>query len=184
MSESNEMKLLKAFIDAAGYDVSAEFIRDGEYEYKVSKRKVQPRSAKDCYSEQFETVWRAYPNRAGANPKQKSYMAYNKRIQDGDSMVHEIYHGVQRYAAYCEATEKLGTEFVMQAATFFGPDQHFLNSWHIAEKPKQLLKLPRDNEKLEGFCREHGLPTAYPAEGWSEWRGRLESHIEAKQIYQ
>jgi hypothetical protein len=36
--------------------------------------------------------------------------------------------GVRRYAAYCEAM-RTEPRFVKHAATFFGPDRHFLNDW-------------------------------------------------------
>ncbi len=38
-------------------------------------------------------------------------------------------NGACGYAAYCDATEKTGTEYVMQAATFQGPDTPFLDTW-------------------------------------------------------
>lgn len=37
--------------------------------------------------------------------------------------------GVRRYGHYCGATGKLGTEYVMQAATFFGPDKRYAETW-------------------------------------------------------
>jgi hypothetical protein len=33
--------------------------------------------------------------------------------------------GVNRYAGYVRATGSAGTQYVKQAATFFGPDRHF-----------------------------------------------------------
>ena len=38
-------------------------------------------------------------------------------------------HGAARYAEFCEAADKAGTEFVMQAATFLGPERHYLEPW-------------------------------------------------------
>lgn len=37
--------------------------------------------------------------------------------------------GVSRYAGYVRATGSEGTQFVKQAATFFGPDRHFEEVW-------------------------------------------------------
>lgn len=37
--------------------------------------------------------------------------------------------GVKRYAARVRATGNTGTQFVKQAATFFGPDRHFEDYW-------------------------------------------------------
>ena len=43
--------------------------------------------------------------------------------------------GVKRYAAYVRATGSVGTQFVKQAATFFGPDRHFEESWQAPSAP-------------------------------------------------
>ena len=49
--------------------------------------------------------------------------------------------GASRYTAYCADTGKTGTEYVMQAATFLGPDRHFLNEWDLpASKADALSK--------------------------------------------
>jgi hypothetical protein len=37
--------------------------------------------------------------------------------------------GVQRYAAFCQAERKIGTPYVQQAATFFGPARPFEEQW-------------------------------------------------------
>ena len=37
--------------------------------------------------------------------------------------------GTKRYSGWCDAKAKTGTEHVMQAATFFGPDRHFEQPW-------------------------------------------------------
>lgn len=39
--------------------------------------------------------------------------------------------GVQRYARYCEATGRVGTEYVKQGRTFFGPGRHFEEPWEL-----------------------------------------------------
>lgn len=39
--------------------------------------------------------------------------------------------GVKRYAAYVRATGSTGTQYVKQAATFFGPDRHFEEAWGV-----------------------------------------------------
>lgn len=43
--------------------------------------------------------------------------------------------GVKRYAAYARVTGSIGTQFVKQAATFFGPDRHFEESWQAPSAP-------------------------------------------------
>lgn len=92
------------------------------------------RSAKQEYSPEFETVWQAYPKRAGGNSKAAAYKAWKARLKDGvkpDDML----AGVKRYAAYCRATGNTGTQFVKQTATFFGPDRHFEEAWQTPSAP-------------------------------------------------
>ncbi|HFU7544694.1 TPA: replication protein, partial [Escherichia coli] len=43
--------------------------------------------------------------------------------------------GVRRYAAWVRATGNTGTQFVKQAATFFGPDRHFEDFWQQPAAP-------------------------------------------------
>ncbi|HGV3509914.1 TPA: helix-turn-helix domain-containing protein [Raoultella ornithinolytica] len=92
------------------------------------------RPAKQDYSPEFETAWDAYPKRAGGNSKAGAFKAWKARLKDGvkpDDML----AGVKRYAAYARATGSVGTQYVKQAATFFGPDRHFEESWQAPSAP-------------------------------------------------
>lgn len=89
----------------------------------------EPRPKND-YPDEFEAVWRVYPKRAGSNPKRRAFQSWNARIKSGVT-ASQIYEGVLRYQKYCLATEKTETEFVMQSATFFGKDEHYLNDWIV-----------------------------------------------------
>lgn len=82
----------------------------------------------DDYTPEFEKVWAEYPKRAGANPKRRAFKAWTARLKDGEEPS-EILAGVIRYAEFLKSTRKLNTEFVQQAATFFGPDRHYLEPW-------------------------------------------------------
>ncbi|HDS6540933.1 TPA: helix-turn-helix domain-containing protein [Enterobacter hormaechei subsp. steigerwaltii] len=86
------------------------------------------RSSKENYSNEFEQAWQAYPKRAGGNSKAAAWKAWKARIKDGVTTV-AMLAGVNRYAAYVRATGSAGTQYVKQAATFFGPDRHFEESW-------------------------------------------------------
>jgi len=95
----------------------------------TSAKAAEPsRTGKQNYSFAFEEAWQAYPKRAGGNPKQTAWKHWSARIREGVSPA-DMLAGVQRYAAYIAATGRIGTEYVKQAATFFGPDQHFAESW-------------------------------------------------------
>lgn len=84
----------------------------------------------DAYPPEFEALWSAYPKRVGDNPKRKAYHAWRARLKEGVT-AEAIADGVQRYASFLRAGGKEHTEFVKQAATFFGPDRPFLDSWQI-----------------------------------------------------
>ena len=86
------------------------------------------RSAKQDYSPEFETAWQAYPKRAGGNSKAAAWKAWKARIKDGVN-TEAMLAGVNRYAGYVRATGSAGTQYVKQAATFFGPDRHFEEPW-------------------------------------------------------
>ncbi|WP_432467124.1 helix-turn-helix domain-containing protein [Enterobacter roggenkampii] len=86
------------------------------------------RSSKENYSNEFERAWQAYPKRAGGNSKAAAWKAWKARIKDGVN-TEAMLAGVNRYAGYVRATGSAGTQYVKQAATFFGPDRHFEESW-------------------------------------------------------
>lgn len=92
------------------------------------------RSAKQDYSPEFETAWQAYPKRAGGNSKAAAFKAWNARLKDGVKP-EAMLAGVKRYAAYARATGSAGTQYVKQAASFFGPDRHFEESWQAPSAP-------------------------------------------------
>lgn len=70
----------------------------------------------------------AYPNRSGDQGWRKAQRASHARMAEGH-VPSEFIDGAKRYAAYCEATQKTGTEFVKQACSFLGPDKPFLLPW-------------------------------------------------------
>lgn len=98
-------------------------------------------SASHEYPQEFEDTWAIYPPREGDNPKKKAYQCWHARLKGGRT-AEEIRQGVERYREYCQAKGQLGTEFVMQAKRFFGPDEPFLKSWTV-----QLGKPPRNGRK-------------------------------------
>jgi uncharacterized protein YdaU (DUF1376 family) len=81
-----------------------------------------------AYSAAFTQVWQNYPKRNGGNPKKRAFAAWKARVREGHT-TEVLSAGVERYRAWCIATDKLGTELVMQAARFFGPDEYYLDEW-------------------------------------------------------
>lgn len=95
----------------------------------------------------------AYPSRAGGQPWRRAEKAANARIAEGHSPA-DLIAGARRYAAFIEATGKENTEYVQQAATFLGPEKHFLLPWHPPQKQesataKLLRNLNSDDRVIE-----------------------------------
>lgn len=70
----------------------------------------------------------AYPRRAGSNPRHLAYQKWNSRVADGEDPA-TMAAGVKRYAKFCRATRREGTEYVMQACRFFGSNREYDESW-------------------------------------------------------
>jgi uncharacterized protein YdaU (DUF1376 family) len=78
----------------------------------------------------FEEAWKRYPKRAGNNPKQDGLRAWQARLRDGETP--EVMEaGLDRYIAFCEATDKVGSETVMQASRFFGASKCYEQDWAL-----------------------------------------------------
>lgn len=101
------------------------------------------KNKKNKYSEEFERAWAEYPRRLGGNPKRTAYKSWCARIKNG-ATVDQMIEGVIRYRKFVEATGKSGSQFVMQAATFFGPDERFLESWGTSAPSRRGLQAPKD----------------------------------------
>jgi hypothetical protein len=93
---------------------------------------------------EFAEFKEIYPLRSGSQPWSRALKVIRVRLREGDHW-DAILAGAKRYADYCEATAKTGTEFVMQAATFCDPDKHYLESW---EPPPTKSKL-RQNQNID-----------------------------------
>ena len=107
------------------------------------------------YSAEFLEVWEQYPKRAGANPKTAAFHGWKARIAEGFS-ASEILAGVERYAAFVRLTGKAGTEFVMQAKTFLGPDHHFLDAFDPPRSPDASRNTGIPPSDYKNGVDEHG----------------------------
>lgn len=87
------------------------------------------------YFKQFKTI---YPKRGGNQPWSRARKAINARLKE-DFEWSVILAGTKLYAEFCIATGKIGTEMVMQAATFCGPDKPFMQDWITPVKQRFSL---------------------------------------------
>lgn len=83
----------------------------------------------------FAEAWAAYPKRAGDNPRQKAAAAYRARLTEGETP-QALLDGTLRYAAFCQATGKAGTEYVKQGSTFYGPQKGYQADWTPPATPR------------------------------------------------
>lgn len=137
----------------------------------IDKPKVTRSAPKNEYTDQFEKLWSIYPSRSGSNPKIKAFQAFNARLSEMCDP-RDIEQGLRRYAAYCDAMNKTGTELTMQAARFFGPNHEWEADWSIPESAT-VVRIPRGEDELVAFGRSIGVDTS-PGESWAEYRQRVE----------
>jgi len=87
----------------------------------------------------FEEFKKSYPLRSGAQPWTKALRTIRARLKEG-AQWSDVLEGAHRYAVYCAATDRIGTEYVMQAATFCGPDKHYLELWQPPATKSERLQ--------------------------------------------
>ena len=136
--------------------------------FRLSKSRAGDEGAKarwegqSNYSAEFERAWDAYPKRAGGNSKKAAFRAWSatlKRCKDAASMI----AAVERYAAYARERGIENTEYVMMAATFFGP----------AERWKDDYTRPVDESRDYAAARwalykERGMTSNQSQDWWKE----------------
>lgn len=102
---------------------------------KPAKAPREPRRGaptRRAYTPEFETAWSIYPKRSGGNPKVGAFKAWRARLAEGVS-AEELTEAARKYADYCEAAGKTGTELVMQAQTFWGPNERWKDDYDVSQ---------------------------------------------------
>jgi hypothetical protein len=115
--------------------------QNGAHGSKPPQRRPS-RTSRTDYTPEFEAAWELYPKREGNNPKIAAFTAWRSRLFEGDEPP-AMTEGVRRYAAFVRAKGKEGTEWVMQAQTFFGPDKQFNDAWAVNADPPKTNGPPR-----------------------------------------
>lgn len=78
----------------------------------------------------FQSIWSELPQRLGSDPKVDAFQQFLARLKEGvDPEV--IRQGALRYAEFCDATGKTGTETVMQGKRFFGREYEWEQGWEV-----------------------------------------------------
>ncbi|MEH6434312.1 hypothetical protein [Massilia sp. DD77] len=129
------------------------------------------------YPAVFEVVWEVYPTRPG-DSKKAAYKAWTARVNLGTTPT-QMLDGAKAYAAYVKAM-RVEPQFIKQAATFFGPGEHFAADW----TPPEALKKPANggawwvsDATILAKGAELGL-RPHPGEQMSSFKGRIQVAID------
>jgi hypothetical protein len=149
----------------------------------INKRRTSKVSTpKRRISEEIEIefnkhIWPAYPKRSGSANKAGAMEAYARTRKTHPMIILEA--ATKRYAAYCAATDKVGTETTMMAQTFFGPKQRWAEEYPL---PVKRLELPADDNALEAFAVKHGLirPNNSLHRTYQQYRAALQEQMREK----
>ena len=121
--------------------------------------------------DEFEDFWRAYPGRAGGNPKKTALTRWRGAVRRDTPA--NIIAGAKRYEKYCHATKKIDTEYVMQATTFLGQNEGWKETWTVTESDR--AKTEEVHPSVE-FNRKWGNRTE-PEESDPEQVGGLMKNV-------
>lgn len=95
------------------------------------------RKRKSEIDPRFLEAMEEYPKRSGGNSITEAWSAFKARVAEGidpEAMLETI----PKYRAWCEAKGRIGTEYVLQASSFFGPKKRgWEGNWSIAPPPGQ-----------------------------------------------
>ena len=92
------------------------------------------------YCDKFSYMWERRPRRSGPDSKVAAYKAWSARIKEGYTE-REMVEGLRAYGKHCASEGKLGTPFVMQMATFFGPQLHFEGEYGNVEQSQEFADI-------------------------------------------
>ena len=116
---------------------------------------VDRHKARFEHTDDFERFKAVYPKRSGSQPWRKAMDAATARLKEGHDFAAMI-AGAERYHRYTDAIGDTGTKFVMQAATFLGPEKHFTEPWDPpkSSSPPQRSSTGRFWDNLREVARE------------------------------
>lgn len=82
-------------------------------------------SGRYVYPARFVAILKAYPARDGSNPPLGAYKAVRARIATGANP-DDLLAAAGHYRDECESRDSVGTSYVQQGKTFFGPNEPWL----------------------------------------------------------
>ena len=128
---------------------------------------------------QFDEAWEKYPKRSGNNPKADALRAWNARVKEGVA-TEAMLAGLKRYAVWCEETDKIGGETVMQAVRFFGKSRIFEQDFALPAPKSNGSGAPwwSSNEGIQAKAAELGV-VSRGGESWNDLKARVNAALEA-----
>lgn len=105
------------------------------------------------YPDAFEALWSVYPERKGSNRKLAAYRKWRSTVQNGADP-DQLFIATIKYREFKANEGEIGTQYVMQAKTFFGPDEHWRQAWDDQPEPaspanqKFIARYQRRVEKM------------------------------------
>jgi hypothetical protein len=155
----NELKtLLTNFILASGYEVLDDLT--------VKKKRKSPRKSNELYTANFERFLSEYPKRAGSTKKSHAWAKW-KNMRDEKKVI----EGTIRYRKFCEATGKIGTEWVMMPVTFLN-NSCYMEEW-TPPKVDKLSLMPKNSNLLCAWAEKNGYSQPRMGESMDQYRDRL-----------
>jgi hypothetical protein len=136
-----------------------------KYERQATFSRHPPTKGDEALADEFSVLKRYYPRRGG-NQRWVDAERFYMGLRKAGSTADELLGAVKRYAAYCDAMDNVGSEFVMQCATFFGRNKPYLERWDLPETKAQRARAVEDTrlEKLTGHYRSKGFRAPTPVE--------------------
>lgn len=92
-------------------------------------QRVSRETVLDAANEDWIRVKLAAPRRVGSQPMDRALKAWSARRAEGHEAV-AILEGTERWAHFVAQTHQ-DPKYVMQLATFLGPERHFLADWEV-----------------------------------------------------
>ena len=147
-------------------------------EKRREEKSVQPENlmgGKPPYPSEFEAVWQQYPKRSGNNPKADAFKCWSARVKEGVA-TNTMLDGLLRYATWCQATGKVGTETVMQACRFFGKSRPYEQPFDLPVDRKPIAQWWSSDAGIQAKAAELGM-VARAGESWQQLKGRINERL-------
>jgi hypothetical protein len=79
---------------------------------------------KKIFTPEFEEAMSVYPGRFPDNPRRTAFEAFSARVEGGIPAA-ALIAAARNYRDYCRRSGREGTEMVLMAQTFYGPNERF-----------------------------------------------------------